>query len=68
MTAGSSQKNLTPRKRQCLEWLGRGLTNRAIAKKLGITVATVALHLGNARIKLGAATCEQALGSPSSTA
>jgi len=61
MTAGHSQKNLTPREIECLEWLGRGLTNGAIAKQLGITVATVALHLTNARVKLGAATREQAL-------
>lgn len=61
MTPGHSQRTLTPREIECLEWLGRGLTYSAIAKRLGITVATVALHLANARMKLGAATREQAL-------
>jgi DNA-binding CsgD family transcriptional regulator len=52
---------LTPREVECLEWLGRGLDNEKTAKKLGIAMATVALHLTNARRKLGAATREQAL-------
>lgn len=55
------QETLSPREVECLEWLGRGLTNAAIAKRLGISVATVALHLSNARNKLGATTREQAL-------
>jgi DNA-binding CsgD family transcriptional regulator len=52
---------LTPREMECLEWLGRGLDNEKIARKLRISMATVALHLTNARRKLGAVTREQAL-------
>jgi len=52
---------LTPREVECLEWLARGLDNHAIGAQLGISVPTVALHLSNARTKLGAATREQAL-------
>jgi|SoiMetStandDraft_5_1073268.scaffolds.fasta_scaffold166349_2 DNA-binding CsgD family transcriptional regulator len=60
MTEGAQQP-LTRREVECLEWLGRGLTCAAIARTLGITTVTVALHLRTARRKLGAATREQAL-------
>ena len=53
--------DLTRREIQCLEWLGRGLDNDAIAKQVGITVSTVSLHLANARRRLGAVTREQVL-------
>lgn len=52
---------LTPRERDCLLWLGRGLRVAAIAHKLGIAAVTVDLHLKNARHKLAAATREEAL-------
>lgn len=52
---------LSQREAQCLEGLARGLSNSDIAKHLNISVATVALHLGNARRKLGAKTREQAV-------
>jgi DNA-binding CsgD family transcriptional regulator len=58
---GRGQHPLTPREVECLEWLGRGRTYAAIASEMGITVATVALHVRGARRKLGAATREQAL-------
>ncbi|HEY7549514.1 MAG TPA: helix-turn-helix transcriptional regulator [Hyphomicrobiaceae bacterium] len=58
---GRSQRPLTPREVECLEWLGRGCTYAAIASEMGIAVATVALHVRGARRKLGAATREQAL-------
>jgi DNA-binding CsgD family transcriptional regulator len=61
MAARGCPNLLTPREVECLEWLGRGLDNEKIAKRLGIAMATVALHLTNARRKLGAATREQAL-------
>jgi DNA-binding CsgD family transcriptional regulator len=61
MASSGVRKVLTPREVECLEWLGRGLDNERIARKLGIAMATVALHLTNARRKLGAATREQAL-------
>lgn len=52
---------LTPRELQCIEALASGLSNGDIAKELQISLATVALHLGNARRKLGAKTREQAV-------
>jgi len=44
-----------------MEGLASGLSNSDIAKQLQISLATVALHLGNARRKLGAKTREQAV-------
>jgi DNA-binding CsgD family transcriptional regulator len=52
---------LTQRELQCMEGLASGLSNSDIAKQLQISLATVALHLGNARRKLGAKTREQAV-------
>lgn len=52
---------LTPREVQCLELLGRGYSNTKISSELNISMPTVALHLAQARKKLGAATREQAL-------
>jgi len=52
---------LTPRERECLLWLGRGLRTAAIADRLGIAQVTVDLHFKGARRKLRAATREEAL-------
>lgn len=52
---------LTHREVQCLEALACGLSNDGIAKHLQISGPTVALHLCNARRKLGAKTREQAV-------
>lgn len=52
---------LTKREVQCLEGLACGLSNAGIAKSLHISLATVALHITNARCKLGAKTREQAV-------
>jgi DNA-binding CsgD family transcriptional regulator len=52
---------LTRGEAQCLELLGRGYSNSNIAKELGIAAPTVALHLVQARRKLGARSREQAL-------
>jgi DNA-binding CsgD family transcriptional regulator len=52
---------LTPRERECLEWLCQGLRNDAIAERMRIARPTVELHLAKARKKLRAATREQAL-------
>ena len=57
----SASSKLSSREIECLEWLARGLRNRDISGKLGITQRTVALHLVSARTKLGAATREQTL-------
>lgn len=55
------QRGLTRREAQCLEGLARGLDNSGISRELNIALPTVALHLINARKKLGAATREQAV-------
>lgn len=52
---------LTDREVQCLEALAEGLTSPKIAKYLGISTSTVAMHVLNARRKLGASTREQAV-------
>ena len=52
---------LTRRETECLQWLARGLTNAGIAARMQVTLPTVALHLVNARKKLGAQTREQAI-------
>lgn len=52
---------VTSRERECLEGLAQGLTNAGIAKRLHIALPTVALHLANARRKLGARSREQAV-------
>lgn len=55
------ERALTPHEVQCLQGLARGLDNLGISHELRISLPTVALHLINARKKLGAATREQAV-------
>ena len=45
---------LTPREREVVSLIGDGLTNRAIAKELGISVKTVERHRTQLMAKLGA--------------
>jgi DNA-binding CsgD family transcriptional regulator len=52
---------LSPRERECLLWLAQGLRSDRIAERLGLSRATVDLHLLRARRRLSAATREQAL-------
>jgi len=52
---------LTPREVECLQALAEGLTNDGIARRFAIALPTVAMHLVNARHKLGAATREHAV-------
>jgi NarL family two-component system response regulator LiaR len=51
---------LTPREREVLGLLGRGLTNRLIARNLGVSEKTVKTHVGNVLAKLGVADRTQA--------
>lgn len=57
----ATPKDLSPRERECLLLLSKGLRNDMIAHRLNVSVPTVELHLANARRKLGAATREQAI-------
>ena len=45
-------KLLTPRERELVDWVGRGLSNRDIAAKLGIGEGTVKIHLHHIYKKL----------------
>ena len=46
---------LTPRERQVVELMAEGLTNKAIAARLGISDQTVKFHVASLSGKLGAA-------------
>ncbi|MBI1256548.1 MAG: hypothetical protein GC204_03670 [Chloroflexi bacterium] len=52
---------LTPRERDCLQLLARGLHTDAIGDRLAIATVTVEMHLRNARRKLGAKTSPEAI-------
>ena len=52
---------LTPRELEVLAAIGEGLTNKAIARKLGISLHTVKFHVESLFRKLGARTRTEAL-------
>lgn len=52
---------LSPRERDCLLALARGLRLQAVAGELGLSVKTVDNHIAAAKRRLGAATREQAV-------
>jgi DNA-binding CsgD family transcriptional regulator len=52
---------LTPRELECLGALARGLRQEAVGEQLGISRATVELHINNARKKLDALTSAHAV-------
>jgi LuxR family transcriptional regulator len=54
-------RNLTPRQREVLEWVGAGKTIQDIATIMGLTVATVEKHLRLAREALDVQTTAQAV-------
>jgi two-component system nitrate/nitrite response regulator NarL len=54
---------LSPRETDVLRGVAAGLTNKAIAIKLGISEHTVKFHLGGAMSKLGAASRAEAVAS-----
>ena len=54
-------KDLARREIECLHLLAQGQSNAGISRHLHIALPTVAMHLQNARVKLGAATREQAV-------
>ncbi|MEL6609407.1 MAG: LuxR family transcriptional regulator [Pseudomonadota bacterium] len=54
-------RNLTPRQREVLEWVGDGKTTQDIAEVMGLTAATVEKHLRLAREALDVDTTAQAV-------
>ena len=52
---------LSPRERDCMTYVARGLRTVRIAERLGLSEVTVELYLRNARRKLKAATTAQAV-------
>lgn len=52
---------LSPRERDCMTYVARGLRTVRIAERLGLSEVTVELYLRNARRKLKAATTSQAV-------
>lgn len=44
---------LSPHEFECLQWAARGKTGWAIGYTLGISRRTTALHLDNAKVRLG---------------
>ena len=54
-------ESLSPREGEVLRHVAAGLTNKAIALKLGISEHTVKFHLGSAMSKLGAASRAEAV-------
>jgi DNA-binding CsgD family transcriptional regulator len=57
---GTGTDGLTDRERQVLDLVGAGLTNAAIATRLGITRRTVVALIASASVKLGATSRNQA--------
>ena len=51
---GAAASDITPREREILSLLARGLSNVAIGQRLYISSATVKFHVGNLMQKLGA--------------
>jgi DNA-binding CsgD family transcriptional regulator len=58
---GSARGVLSPREHQVVELLAAGFTGEEVAERLGISPATVRVHIRNATGKLGASTRTQAV-------
>jgi DNA-binding CsgD family transcriptional regulator len=58
---GATTGVLSPREHQVVELLAAGLTGDEVAERLGISPATVRVHIRNATGKLGASTRTQAV-------
>ena len=49
----NNYESLTPRQKEVLKWRAYGLGKHKIAKKLGLSVHTVLMHLNDAYLNLG---------------
>jgi PAS domain S-box-containing protein len=61
LAAGLRMEHLSPRERQILQGLLSGLSNKAIARFLGLSPRTVEMHRANMMDELGIATLSEAL-------
>jgi DNA-binding NarL/FixJ family response regulator len=59
-SAAAADPGLTPREREVLGLLGRGMANKRIAQELGISEKTVKIHVSRVLHKLGVADRTQA--------
>ena len=50
--SSNTQGNLTPREKEIMAWIVKGLTNKEIAKQLGISDKTIKVHLSHIFNKL----------------
>jgi len=53
---GQHWLRLTHREREILLWVGGGMSNKEIARRLGLSVGTVKLHVHSIFMKTGAKT------------
>ena len=59
--AAADDAALTPREVEVLTWVGAGLSNKEVARRLGISAHTVKFHMEAAFRKLGAASRAEAV-------
>jgi DNA-binding CsgD family transcriptional regulator len=52
---------LTEREREVLEWVAAGVSNKGIARRLGLSPNTVKFHIAALLAKLGASTRAEAV-------
>jgi DNA-binding NarL/FixJ family response regulator len=50
----TTDKSISDRERQCLEFAAEGLTNKEIAKRLNLSHRTIEIHIGEAMRRLQA--------------
>jgi two-component system, NarL family, response regulator YdfI len=61
LAGNDEDRTLTPREREILEMLAEGLSNRAIARRLGISAYTVKFHVASILDKLRASSRTEAV-------
>ena len=57
----TGERRLTEREREVLEWVAAGVSNKGIARRLGLSPNTVKFHIAALLAKLGAATRAEAV-------
>ena len=57
----TADRRLTEREREVLEWVAAGVSNKGIARRLGLSPNTVKFHIAALLAKLGAATRAEAV-------